>query len=83
MCIRDRAIPELDKQSKRHFFSRAKQHQGQGDVPAAAADQDTPECPECQRFFKSERALRMHRVRVHGHTSGVATRINVEWCPNC
>eukprot|EP00969_Alexandrium_andersonii_P162519 7183851-Alexandrium_andersonii.AAC.1 len=30
-----------------------------------------------------DRALRMHRVRVHGHTSGDATRINIEWCPNC
>eukprot|EP00969_Alexandrium_andersonii_P138210 6112389-Alexandrium_andersonii.AAC.1 len=63
--------------------SRARDHGGRGDLDPSQADEHTPHCSECDRFFKSEQGLRMHRVRCHGHASEAARRVRGPYCPAC
>eukprot|EP00969_Alexandrium_andersonii_P211713 9350595-Alexandrium_andersonii.AAC.1 len=63
--------------------SRARDHGGRGDLDPSQADEHTPHCSECGRFFKSEQGLRMHRVRCHGHASEAARRVRGPFCPAC
>eukprot|EP00969_Alexandrium_andersonii_P040774 1787525-Alexandrium_andersonii.AAC.1 len=76
-----RAFPAIGTEVTGDFPRRAGDHPRRGDLQQELATEDAPQCEECQRFFKSERAKAMHRVRVHGYASPVAQRIQIPWCP--
>eukprot|EP00969_Alexandrium_andersonii_P055784 2458849-Alexandrium_andersonii.AAC.1 len=65
------------------YASSARDHGGRGDLGPSQADETTPRCPECNRYFKSEQGLRMRRVRRRGYASEAARRVRGPCCPAC
>eukprot|EP00969_Alexandrium_andersonii_P287988 12731988-Alexandrium_andersonii.AAC.1 len=79
------AAPDIDNISWAKFQSKRQKNvfnSGQvihGEEGAEAMR----ECPDCGGLFPTAKGLTMRRAVRHEHASGVAQRIDTEWCPVC
>eukprot|EP00969_Alexandrium_andersonii_P185448 8193508-Alexandrium_andersonii.AAC.1 len=76
-----KARPAIDALVWQRGGRAAPQACGQAQQAQADPEGEQYSCPRCERAFPTQKALTMHMVTTHEHTSAVAAHVDVEWCP--